>query len=216
MLRLEDVRFAYSHAADAPRFRFDMGVEPGTIAGVIGASGTGKSTLLDLIAGFQTPQAGRVVIDGEQVTGLPPAQRPVSILFQNHNLFEHLSALENVVLGLAPRRRPTAADKETAAAALARVGLAGFEDHPALNLSGGQAQRVALARTLARRSRVLLLDEPFSALDEDNRADLTPLVRAAVTEHGGAGVLVTHDLNDCERLADRILEIRDGQLHEVG
>ncbi len=203
MLALEDVTFSYGAA---PPYRFTMAAAAGEITAIRGASGSGKSTLLDLVAGFLVPASGAVRIDGRIVDDLLPEQRPVSILFQSETLFEHLSAARNVELGLA---RPA---PERVAAALAEVGLADLGPQRAATLSGGQKQRVALARTLLRDRPVLLLDEPFSALDDETRAATRTLVRDLTRKHKWATVLVTHHVDDISAIADRVYLLENGVL----
>ena len=173
---------------------------------VRGQSGAGKSTLLDLIAGFQHPVSGRIVVDTADIIALPPERRPVSILFQSETLFEHLSAARNVALGL-PKPDPARID-----AALAEVGLPQVGRQRAATLSGGQKQRVALARTLLRKKPVLLLDEPFSALDDDTRASIRGLVQALTRKEKWATVLVTHHGDDIAAIADRVYRLENGVL----
>jgi len=204
MLALEDVAFAYTSGME---YRFSMTAEPGAITAIRGQSGAGKSTLLDLIAGFLTPASGVVRIDGRDVTALPPEQRPVSILFQSETLFEHLSAARNVALGL---KKP---DATRVTAALAEVGLPAVVTQRASTLSGGQKQRVALARTLLRDRPVLLLDEPFSALDDETRGATRTLVRDLTQKHKWATLLVTHHADDIAAIADRVYLLEGGALH---
>jgi thiamine transport system ATP-binding protein len=205
MLALEDVSFAYPDAADG--YRLSMTANAGEVTAVRGRSGAGKSTLLDLIAGFLTPRGGRIVIGGRDVTALPPEERPVSILFQSELLFEHLSATRNVALGL-----PGRGDRTQIAAALEEVGLAGVGPQRAATLSGGQKQRVALARTLLRGKPVVLLDEPFSALDDETRASARTLVKTLTERHGWATVLVTHHADDIAAIANRVYVLEGGVL----
>src|SRR5690606_15939835 len=171
-----------------------------------GASGSGKSTLLDLVAGFLTPSAGTISIDGAVVNALPPEQRPVSILFQSETLFEHLSAARNVALGLRH------ADPARVSAALAELGLSELANQRAATLSGGQKQRVALARTLLRDKPVLLLDEPFSALDDETRSATRTLVQSLTHKQKWATVLVTHHADDIGAIADRVYLLEAGRL----
>jgi len=205
VLTLDAVRFAYPGGAP---YCFEMAAEAGAITAIRGQSGAGKSTLLDLVAGFQRPQQGRIVVDGADITALPPEQRPVSILFQSEALFEHLSAARNVALGL-PRGRPNPARIE---AALAEVGLAGLGRQRAATLSGGQRQRVALARTLLRNRPVLLLDEPFSALDDETRQTVRALVLRLTRQQKWATVLVTHHADDIAAIADKVYRLEGGRL----
>jgi thiamine transport system ATP-binding protein len=178
----------------------------GEVTAIRGQSGSGKSTLLDLIAGFQTPASGTVRVDDRDITALPPETRPVSILFQSETLFDHLSATRNVALGL-PK-----ADQARMAAALAEVGLADVGAQRASTLSGGQKQRVALARTLLRDRPVLLLDEPFSALDDETRATTRDLVLSLTRKHKWATVLVTHHADDIAAIAQRVYLLESGAL----
>lgn len=206
MLALDAVRFSYS---EAPIYDFTMEALPGEITAIRGASGSGKSTLLDLVAGFLVPSSGSISINGSRVNDLPPEQRPVSILFQSETLFEHLSAARNVALGLS---RP---DPARINAALDELGLATHATQRASTLSGGQKQRVALARTLLRNKPVLLLDEPFSALDDETRATTRALVRSLTQKQKWATVLVTHHADDIAAIADRTYNLERGTLERV-
>src|SRR6185312_7265220 len=164
-----------------------MTAAPGEVTAVTGPSGAGKSTLLDLIAGFLPSQSGQMTVDGADLGGLPPERRPVSLLFQSETLFDHLTAARNVALGL-PRTMPAAEIGPRVAAALAEVGLPDVGRQVAATLSGGQKQRVALARTLLRARPVLLLDEPFSALDDDTRTAVRALVATLTAKHGWTAI----------------------------
>ncbi|MCP8884630.1 ATP-binding cassette domain-containing protein [Devosia sp. XJ19-1] len=212
MLRADDLVFAYPGQGEP--YRFTLEAMPGTVTAISGASGSGKSTLLDLLAGFIRPTSGSLSLDGVGLLSLPPETRPVSLLLQADNLFEHLSAAENAALGL-PRGTPKADGKARVATALAEVGLSGFEDRIASNLSGGQKQRVALARTLLRDRPVLLLDEPFSALDDETRKTTRELVGDLTRRHGWHTVLVSHHADDIAALAEAHYRIVDGRLERA-
>lgn len=211
MLIADNLVFAYP--GQAP-YRFALEANPGEITAISGASGSGKSTLLDLIAGFQRPSSGTLILDGADLVPLPPETRPVSLLLQADNLFDHLTAAENTELGL-PKgvARPEA--RARVAQALAEVGLAGFENKPAATLSGGQKQRVALARTLLRDRAVLLLDEPFSALDDETRKATRSLVRDLTRSQNWHTILVSHHADDIAALADRHYRIAERRLHRA-
>lgn len=209
MLELENL--AYAHPVMWGSYSFTMTAAPGEITAVSGPSGSGKSTLLDLIAGFLEPTGGRLALDGVNLLPLPPEARPVSILFQAESLFEHLTAAHNIALGLPPGT-PRAEAQQRVEAALAEVGLPGVGSQRADTLSGGQKQRVALARTLLRNRPVLLLDEPFSALDDDSRAATRNLVKALTEAHGWITVLVSHHKDDVAALAARRYDIVEGRL----
>ncbi len=195
---------------------FDLSVQRGDCLAVLGPSGAGKSTLLSLIAGFERPISGRVVIAGRDVTALKPAERPVTSLFQEHNLFAHLTAGANVGLGLDPGLRLNTAQKQAVTEALATVGLEGLEQRRPAQLSGGQRQRVALARSLVRDKPLLLLDEPFSALDPGLRLEMLDLVRKLQDERSLAVVLVSHNPDDALRIAGQTAFLSAGRVLAAG
>ncbi|WP_371055340.1 ATP-binding cassette domain-containing protein [Rhodosalinus sp. K401] len=196
---------------DTFRLEADLTVPGGRIVGVIGPSGAGKSTLLNVIAGFFPPSAGRVLWDGRDITGLPPARRPVAMLFQEANLFPHLTAAQNVALALTPRARLSRAEAAAVERALDRVGLSGLGERRPAQLSGGQQGRVALARALLQSKPLLLLDEPFSALGPALRGGMLDLVREIAEETGATVLLVSHDPADARRIADDILLVAEGR-----
>jgi thiamine transport system ATP-binding protein len=208
MLELAEVTFRY----EALLMRFDLRVARGECVAVIGPSGAGKSTLLALIAGFEAPVSGRIRIAGSDVTGLPPARRPVTSLFQEHNLFPHLSAAENVGLGIDPGLRLDAAARARVSAALDHVGLAGFEARLPGQLSGGERQRVALARSLVRNRPLLLLDEPFAAMGPAQRREMLDLVNALARDLGFTLLFVSHQPEDARHAASRVLFVEDGRI----
>lgn len=182
----------------------------------MGPSGSGKSTLLDLIAGFREPESGRVLIGSDDVTDLPPDCRPVSMIFQENNLFGHLDVAKNVGLGRSPSLRLTGKDHADIADALARTGLAGKEGRLPRELSGGERQRVALARALIRDRPVLLMDEPFASLGPALRSEMLDLVRELQAERGLTVLLVTHHPEDARRVASNIIFIEAGRVVAVG
>ncbi len=209
MLEARHLIFQY---ADATR-RFDLSfvAHPGEITAISGQSGSGKSTLLDLVAGFLQPISGELVLSGRELLALPPEERPVSILFQSETLFDHLTAARNVELGL-PRDTPAPERARRIAAALDEVGLPSVLNQRAATLSGGEKQRVALARTLLRDRPVLLLDEPFSALDDATRTVIRTLVKTLTERHGWITLLVSHHADDVDALAARRYRLEDGAL----
>ena len=179
----------------------DLTVPAGARVAVLGASGSGKSTLLSLIAGFLAPGTGRVLWDGANLTPLPPGRRPLSILFQDQNLFPHLTAARNVGLGLRPDLRIGRSVWQRGEAALAEVGLAGPGGRLPASLSGGQQGRVALARTLLRGRPLLLLDEAFAALGPALKDEMLDLLAALAAREGTTVLMVTHDPDDARRFA---------------
>jgi len=208
---LEADRLAFAYPGATHHYELSFSAAPGEVTAVSGQSGSGKSTLLDLIAGFLSPDGGTLTLDGTDLLPLPPERRPVSILFQSETLFEHLSAGRNLALGLS-RHTPRAEAEQRSAAALAEVGLPGIEAQRAATLSGGEKQRVALARTLLRDRPVLLLDEPFSALDDSTRSTMRELVRGLTERHRWITMLVSHHADDIEALATRHYRLQDGHL----
>lgn len=192
--------------------RFDHVLEPASLNVLLGRSGSGKSTLLNLIAGFVQPDSGDIRWEGRSLLPLPADRRPVNSLFQSHNLFSHLSITDNVGLGLHPGLRLTPTEKARVAEALAEVGLANHGARRPPELSGGEQQRAALARCLLRQKPILLMDEPFGALDGATRQDMLGLVREVIDRYRPCTLLVTHDPEDADALgADRI-RLEDGRL----
>ncbi|KAB7696222.1 thiamine ABC transporter ATP-binding protein ThiQ [Plesiomonas shigelloides] len=206
MLYLDDVTFLYQNQP----MRFDLQVRAGERVAILGPSGAGKSTLLNLIAGFCPLHSGRLWLNGQEATTLPVAQRPVSMLFQEHNLFMHLTVGQNIGLGLDPGLRLTAEQQARLAAVAESVGLADYLTRRPDTLSGGQRQRVALARCLVRDTPILLLDEPFSALDPALRSDMLALVEEACVRLNLTLLMVSHNLDDAARIAPRTLLIDNG------
>lgn len=193
-------------------FALNCAFEPGKVTAVVGPSGSGKSTLLNLVAGFETPDAGRVLIDGRDVNGLDPSERPVSLIFQDNNLFSHLDIFTNVGLGVSPSLKLTANDKTAISHALSRVGLGGFEKRLPSTLSGGERQRAALARALVRQRAVMLLDEPFAALDPGLRSGMATLLKELHDELNNTVLLVTHHPDDIRRLAHKVVFLSNGHV----
>jgi thiamine transport system ATP-binding protein len=190
----------------------DLTLTRGSRTAIMGPSGGGKSTLLAAIAGFLAPVSGRILWEGEDITKLPPGARPVSILFQDNNLFPHLTVAQNAGLALAPRLRPTAADGARISAALAQVGIADCGDRLPGEVSGGQQGRAALARILLSDRPLVLMDEPFASLGPGLRAEMVDLARAMLGEAGRTIVLVTHDLADALRLDGDLVVVSGGKV----
>lgn len=192
----------------------DLTLDAGARVAIIGASGSGKSTLLDVIAGFLPVQSGRVRWAGQDITGLSPADRPVSILFQDSNLFPHLTLRRNLALALNPASgRLRTGDDVRIEDSLARVGLSGFADRRLSEMSGGQQSRAALARVLLQGRPVLLLDEPFAALGPALKAEMLDLVSDVAGAEGLTVLLVSHDPKDARRFAPQTIVVEEGQVH---
>jgi len=211
MLLIEGLEFAYDIAPAAP-MRFELEVADGEVLSLIGPSGSGKSTLLNLVAGFLPARSGRILIDEVAIEGLAVAERPVSIVFQQHNLFPHLDLYTNVALGVEPSLRLDSVQVEAVRGALARLGLEQLQARKPGELSGGQRQRVALARALVRKRKILLLDEAFAALGPAMRAELIELVKELVREQGMVGLLVSHQPGDALIASARTAFICDGKV----
>lgn len=194
------------------QFHFDCSLPKGSIVAVAGPSGAGKSTFLNLLAGFEAAERGRITLAGLDVTGMHPAERPVSLVFQDNNLFAHLDLFTNIGLGISPSLRLTEADRQRISDALSRVGLGGHERRMPATLSGGERQRAAFARALVRNRPFLLLDEPFAALDPGLRHDMANLLLDLHRETGNTVIIVTHDPAEVRRLADHALFIDDGRI----
>jgi thiamine transport system ATP-binding protein len=193
--------------------RADCEIESGHKIALLGPSGGGKSTLLSAIAGFKVEETGRLLHRGKDITHMPPAARPVTLLFQDHNLFPHMTVYQNVALGLRPDLRLSAEQIDTTHAAMDRVGLSGMDKKLPSQLSGGQQQRVALARALLRHRPILLLDEPFAALGPALKHDMLDLVREIVDGTDTTMIMVTHQPEDAEYLCDQTMLIADGIAH---
>jgi thiamine transport system ATP-binding protein len=191
----------------------DFTVQSGAKLALIGPSGAGKSTLLAAIAGFQPLASGRILWQGQPLHNQPPAARPVSILFQDNNLFGHLTLAQNLGLGLRPALRHSAAEHQQIDAALTRVGLAGMGARRPADLSGGQQSRAALARVLLQRRPLLLLDEPFAALGPGLRAEMLDLVAELTTGAAITLIMVTHAPEDALRLCPISTLVANGQAH---
>ena len=207
MLKIDNLQYQYKDANDT--YTYDLKVEPGEIVAVLGQSGSGKSTLLDLIAGFVEPDSGSMKLDDLELTSLPVKKRSVTILFQNHNLFEHLTVQKNILLGVNKALKDTIEEVEKVHVILKEVGLQKYEYTLASKLSGGQQQRVALARVLIRREPILLLDEPFTGLDEITRLEMLDLVKRITVEHKLHTIMVTHEAEDGERIANHIYRMQN-------
>ena len=212
MLTLEKLTYLYEHLP----MRFDLHLKPGEHVAVLGPSGAGKSTLLSLIAGFLPAASGKLRMNGHDHTASPPAKRPVSMLFQENNLFSHLTVRQNIGLGLDPGLRLNSAQKQQLEQIAHQVGLEDLLQRLPSQLSGGQRQRAALARCLIRQQPILLLDEPFSALDPALRSEMLLLLQDVCTQRQLTLLMVSHNLEDAARIAPRTLLVVDGRIYYDG
>jgi len=191
-------------------------VPEGSLGALLGPSGSGKSTLLRIIAGLERPDSGQVLIDGVDTTGVAPQERNIGFVFQHYAAFKHMTVRDNVGFGLSVRKRPKAETTERVDELLGIVGLSGYQDRYPSQLSGGQRQRMALARALAVEPRVLLLDEPFGALDANVRADLRDWLRRLHDKVHVTTLLVTHDQEEAMEITDNIAVMNAGRIEQHG
>ena len=208
MLKLNDVTWLYQHLP----MRFTLSVQQGERLAVLGPSGAGKSTLLNLIAGFLPPASGTILINDQPHTTTPPARRPVSMLFQENNLFHHLTVRQNIALGMHPGLQLNPAQTASLQTIAGQMSIDSLLDRLPGELSGGQRQRVALARCLVREQPVLLLDEPFSALDPALRQEMLTLVSDVCQRQHLTLLMVSHSVEDAARIAPRSLVVADGRI----
>ena len=194
---------------------FSLTVANGELVTLLGPSGSGKSTLLRMIGGFERPSSGQMLIDGEDISGLPPEKRPTGMVFQSHALWSHMNVFKNLAFGLKLRKLPAGEIRDRVEAVLELVGLAGYGTRMTNQLSGGQQQRVALARSLVLEPKILLLDEPFASLDQHLRERLREEVRDIQQRLKITTLFVTHGQDEALAMADRIVVMRDGKMEQV-
>lgn len=193
-------------------FHFNLTAQAGDVHAILGKSGSGKSTLLNLIGGFLTPSGGKITWKNSSILSLSPDQRPVTTLFQSHNLFDHLSVKNNIALGVSPTMTISSQHWIEINDVLDDVGLANRGDEKPGQLSGGEQQRVGLARCLLRKKPVLLLDEPYGALDETTRHDMLALTKTVIAKHNLCVLMVTHNSDDAEELGAIKHQVTNGTL----
>ncbi len=209
-LELEHLKKHYGDKAVVQDLSLTL--EKGQLLCILGSSGCGKTTTLNMIGGFLTPDSGRILLDGQDITALPPERRPVSTVFQSYSLFPHMTVLENVVYGLKFRGVRRAQAREKGMRYLEMVGLVEYANAPIFEISGGQQQRVALARALIVEPKLCLLDEPFSNLDASLRFRMREELKKLQRDLGMTMVFVTHDQEEALHLADRIVIMEQGVL----
>ena len=211
---LTDLTLSYGSTVAVPNLNLD--VVEGELIALLGPSGCGKTTTMRAIAGLLAPTSGRIMIDGRDVTRMAANKRGIGLVFQSYALFPHLSAFENVAFGLRLKRLPEAEIRSRTEAGMATVGLTGFEARKPAEMSGGQQQRLALARSLVMEPKVLLLDEPLSNLDARLRLEMRTELQRVQKDTGVTMVFVTHDQSEALALADRIVLMRDGKIEQLG
>ncbi|MFE8148315.1 thiamine ABC transporter ATP-binding protein ThiQ [Brenneria goodwinii] len=208
MISLDKLTYLYQGFS----MRFDLHVNAGERVAILGPSGAGKSTLLNLIAGFLMADSGELRLNGENHRHTPPSKRPVSILFQENNLFPHLTIEKNIALGLHPGLRLNDEQRDTLRNIAEQVGLTELLNRLPCQVSGGQRQRAALARCLVRHQPILLLDEPFSALDPALRQEMLQLLEKVCDERRLTLLMVSHNLDDAKYIASRTMTVNDGRI----
>lgn len=211
-ITLDRVQFSFGET----QMLFNLQLGAGETGVIVGPSGSGKSTLLNLVAGFETPQSGRILIGGEEISNAPPASRPVSMVFQDNNLFAHLDVRSNVGLGRSPSLKLSSTDQAAIQSAIERVGLAGKESRKPEALSGGERQRVAIARALVRDKPVLLLDEAFASLGPALRHQMLDLISDLQEETGITVLMVTHTPEDALRINSTLFFLANGEIKAQG
>lgn len=214
MLQLESLSKHFGEFVALEQIAFS--VQEGTFFSLLGASGCGKTTLLRLIGGFESPTSGRILLDGKDITHFTPQQRPTAMVFQNYALFPNMTVAENVRYGLDVRKLSTADKAEKVAKALKRVEMDRVADKPVTQLSGGQQQRVALARAMALEPRILLFDEPLSNLDVALRSSARAEIKQLQREAGITAIYVTHDQEEALSLSDEIAVMQNGNIAQIG
>tara|TARA_B100000768_G_scaffold178334_1_gene193941 strand:- start:2723 stop:3421 length:699 start_codon:yes stop_codon:yes gene_type:complete len=208
-IKLDNVKISHGKFS----LQADFEIEKGKKIALLGPSGGGKSTLLSAIAGFKTPDSGRIFFENTDITSTPPAKRPIALLFQNHNLFPHLSVKNNIALGITTTLKLSLKEIETIDKALLRVGLDGLGNKMPSELSGGQQQRVALARCLIRKQPILCLDEPFAALGPALKKEMLDLVQEIAETTNATLLMVTHQPDDASYITDQTILIAEGKAH---
>lgn len=211
MINFSQVNYQYQNQ----RFLFDLQIEQGSVVAILGPSGAGKSTLLNLLAGFIAPSAGDISIEGNSILNKTPFQRPISILFQDNNLFSHLTAFENIALGLHPGMKLTKDQKEHLRSVSEQVEVDDLLLRLPSQLSGGQQQRVALARCFVQDKPILLLDEPFSSLDPTLRFSMLTRVKSLAKQQNVTVLMVTHHISDALAVSSDFIFIDQGNALSV-
>lgn len=205
-------KFGAYQASDHVNFS----IEKGKLIGLLGPSGSGKTTILRMIAGLETPDSGDIIIDGKRVNDLPASERGIGFVFQNYALFRYMTVFDNIAFGLEVQKKDKAYIKERVGELIKLIGLEGLEKRRPHQLSGGQKQRVAFARALAPNPQLLLLDEPFAAIDAKVRKELRTWLRETINKVGITSIFVTHDQDEAVEVADEIIITNSGRIEQIG
>ena len=213
-VKLDDINKSFNDFQASQHVSFEVG--RGTLAALLGPSGSGKTTILRMIAGLENPDSGTISIDGNVVNDVAPAERGIGFVFQNYALFRYMTVRDNIAFGLSVRRAPTAQTRERVDELLELIGLSDLGKRYPGQLSGGQRQRVAFARAIAPNPNVLLLDEPFAAIDAKIRKELRAWLKQTIRQLGITSLFVTHDQEEAIEVADSIILTHDGQVEQTG
>ena len=193
----------------------NFGIEKGKLIGLLGPSGSGKTTILRMIAGLENPDSGEIIIDGEVVNNIPASKRGIGFVFQNYALFRYMTVFDNIAFGLKIQKKSKKYIKERVKELIKLIGLEGLDNRYPSQLSGGQRQRVAFARALAPNPQLLLLDEPFAAIDAKVRQELRSWLRETITKLGITSIFVTHDQDEAIEVADKIIITNKGRIEQI-
>ena len=213
MERQEMLKLNFSLKESYLTISTNISLEPDKIYAVVGPSGAGKSTFLNLISGFTSISSGSIIWNGQEISNLPPAKRSVSILFQDNNLFPHLSVWRNLALAVTHWPKISKDNEEKLKAVMSEVGILGLENRKPSQLSGGQQSRVALARVLLQKNKILLLDEPFSALGPSLKDQMLELIKKIAKNKKLLVLMVTHEPADAKKVASQTLVVKDKKVH---
>lgn len=213
MERQEMLKLNFSLKESYLTISTNISLEPDKIYAVVGPSGAGKSTFLNLISGFASISSGTIIWNGQEISNLPPAKRSVSILFQDNNLFPHLSVWRNLALAVTHWPKISRDNEEKLKAVMSEVGILGLENRKPSQLSGGQQSRVALARVLLQKNKILLLDEPFSALGPSLKDQMLELIEKIARNRGLLVLMVTHDPADANKIASETIVVKNNKVH---
>lgn len=213
-VELKDINKNYGDFKASDHVNF--GVERGKLVALLGPSGSGKTTILRILAGLENPDSGEIFIDGEKMNGVPASKRGIGFVFQNYALFRYMTVFDNIAFGLEIQKMPKAQIKQRVMELISLVGLTGMEKRYPNQLSGGQRQRVAFARALAPNPNVLLLDEPFAALDAKVRGEIRSWLKDMIHKVGITSIFVTHDQDEAVEVADEIIVTNQGKIEQIG
>ena len=213
-IELKNINKSYGNFKASDNVSFE--IEKGKLVALLGPSGSGKTTILRMIAGLENPDSGEIIIDGKVINNIPASERGIGFVFQSYALFRYMTVYDNIAFGLKVRKKGKQEIKERVTELVKLIGLEGFENRYPSQLSGGQRQRVAFARALAPDPQLLLLDEPFAAIDAKVRQELRKWLKDMIHKLGVTGIFVTHDQDEAIEVSDEIIITNQGRIEQVG